>query len=175
MNWTDTLKLYSMNSDPFLTLSFFEGLTEAQRKVLRPIFVPVEFEESVVIFEQGAPAEYLHIVAQGEVVVMFKPDDGPHLPVARVCAGGVVGWSAAVGSRKYTSAAITTQYTYLLRVRGSELRSLFRQHPDIGKIMKERLASVIAERARSTHAQVMNLLDMGLSSPTEEPLEVKPV
>ena len=163
-----------MNADPFLTLEFFAGLTDAQRKVLRPAFELVEFEESIVIFEQGALAEYLHIVVEGEVLVMFKPDDGPHLPVTRVRPGGVVGWSAAVGSRRYTSAAITTLKTYLLRARGNELRMLFRQHPDIGKIMKERLANVIAERARSTHAQVMNLLDVGFSL-QEETQEAKTV
>lgn len=158
-----------MNSDPFLTLSFFAGLSETQLKALRPIFFSIEIEESVVIFEQGALAEYLYIVVEGEVLVMFKPDDGPHLPVARVRSGGVVGWSAAVGSRKYTSAAITTLDTCLLRVSGNDLRYLFRKHPDIGKIIKERLTNVIAERARSTHAHVLNLLDAGLSTQAEEP------
>ncbi len=157
--------------DPFINLSFFEGLTESQLACLRPLFIPVTIQADEVIFEQGAPADYLYIVVEGEVLVSFKPDDGPHLPVARVRPGGVVGWSAAVGSRRYTSAGITTTDARLLKVYGNELRTLFYQHPDIGKIMKERLASVIAERARSTHAQVIALLDMGFGLP-EQPEEV---
>lgn len=162
----------AMENDPFRKLSFFAGLTPAQIEILRGVFVPCDMYADTVIFEQGALAEFLYIVVIGEVLVSFKPDDGPHLPVARVAVGGVVGWSAALGSRKYTSAAITTKYTQLLRVRGSELRHIFRQYPTIGVLIKERLAEVIAQRTRVTHAHVKNLLDLGLT-PVESSKEVK--
>jgi CRP/FNR family transcriptional regulator len=161
-----------MENDPFFKLPFFAGLTPTQVEVLRGVFIPCDMYTDTVIFEQGSLAEFLYIVVKGEVLVSFKPDDGPHLPVARVGVGGVVGWSAALGSRKYTSAAITTEYTQLLRVRGSELRHIFRQHPTIGNLMKERLAEVIAQRTRVTHAQVKSLLDMGLT-PVVSSKEVK--
>jgi len=164
--------LLAMENDPFQNLSFFAGLSPAQLQVLRAVFVPCDMYVDTVLFEQGAPAEFLYIVVTGEVLVSFKPDDGPHLPVARVRMGGGVGWSAALGSRKYTSAAITTEYTQLLSVRGGDLRQIFRQYPTIGAIIKERLADVIAQRTRVTHAQVKNLLDLGLT-PVDMPKEAK--
>jgi CRP-like cAMP-binding protein len=163
----------AMNGDPFETLSFFAGFTAMQLEVLRAVFVPCDVYVDTVIFEQGAPAEFLYIVVKGEILVSFKPDDGPHITVARVQMGGVVGWSAALGSRKYTSAAISTEYTQLLRVRGSDLRHVFRQYPDIARIIKERLAGVIAQRTQVTHAQVVNLLDLGLT-PSDLSKEYKP-
>ena len=77
---------------------------------------------------------------------------------------GVVGWSAALGRRTYTSKAECATYTQLLRVRGTELRRLCEQYPDIGVIILDRLATVIAERLSTTHAQVVALLQLGLKN-----------
>lgn len=143
-------------------LPLLEGMSAAQLEVLRPYFVIVEYEEETMIFGQGEMAEYLYIVVSGEVVVNFKPDDGPHLTVARVLTGGVVGWSAALGSRTYTSGAMTCANTQMLRVRGADLRWLCETYPDIGAIILDRLAAVIAERLRNTHRQVVSMLQRAL-------------
>jgi CRP-like cAMP-binding protein len=87
--------------------------------------------------------------------------------------GGVVGWSAALGSRRYTSSAVSTAYTQLLRVRGSDLRDLCEQHPNTGIIILDRLAGVIAERLHSTHEIVVRLLEIGLRSPNNHKEEMK--
>lgn len=151
-----------MLSDAIDQLPLFEGISLAQRSLLRPIFVPCDFYPNTPIFEQGDPAEFLYIVVSGEVVVNYKPDDGPPITVARVQPCGVVGWSAALGSRAYTSRAECSVYTQMLRVRGSDLRKLCMEHPDVGTIILDRLATVIAQRLSNTHEQVLTLLEMGL-------------
>ncbi len=153
-----------MSSDVFEKLAIFEGLSSSQIALLRPLFVPCDFYADEFIFEQGDPADYLYVVVVGEVVVKFKPDDGAHIVVAHVKPGGVVGWSAALGSRSYTSGAMTTTYTQLLRVRGSDLREISRKHPDIGDIILDRLAAVIAQRLSNAHPQIVALLQIGLRS-----------
>lgn len=153
-----------MLDDVFAHLQIFDGLTQSQRSLLRQLFVPCDFYVDNVLFQQGDPAEYLYLVVVGEVVVNFKPDDGPALTVARVQPGGIVGWSAALGSRIYTSGAQCTTYTQLLRVRGSDLRRLCEQHPDTGVVILDRLAAVIAQRLSSTHEQVVNLLHIALAN-----------
>jgi CRP-like cAMP-binding protein len=81
----------------------------------------------------------------------------------------VVGWSAAIGSRFYTSKAICTTFTQLLRVRGTDLRKLCETHPETGGLILDRLATVIAERLHSTHDLVMTLLKMGMHSAIDQP------
>jgi CRP-like cAMP-binding protein len=161
----------SMSSDIeiFDNLPLFEGFSQAQRSLLRGIFVPCDHYANSVLFEQGGPAEFLYIVVQGEVVVHFKPDDGPPLTVAHVQRDGVVGWSAALGSRMYTSGAVCAEYTQLLRVRGYDLRKLCEQHPDTGMQLLDRLATVIAQRLRNTHEQVVALLELGLRNSVNTP------
>jgi CRP-like cAMP-binding protein len=151
-----------MMSDAIDQLPFFEGLSLAQRALLRQIFEPCDYYPNTLIFEQGDPADYLYLVVSGEVVVNYKPDDGPPITVARVQPGGMVGWSAALGSRIYTSRAECLVYSEMLRVRGSDLRRLCEQHGETGRIILDRLATMIAQRLRNTHDQVLALLEIGL-------------
>jgi NTE family protein len=126
------------------------------------MFYPCDYSIGDVIFEQGDLAEYLYLVVEGEVLVRFKPDDGPALTVARVRPQGVVGWSAALGSPEYTSSAVCSEDSQMLRVRGEDLRELCEKYPEAGTLVLERLAAVIAERLRNTHDYVMAMLEQGL-------------
>jgi CRP-like cAMP-binding protein len=157
-----------MDADSFPNLFLFRDLIPQQLKLLQPLFMPCEFTADSVLFEQGDPAENLFVVVNGEVVVNFKPDDGPIIIVAHVLSGSIVGWSAALGSRRYTSSAECTTYTQLLRVRGDDLRRLCLQHPDTGSVFLDRLATVIAERLHSTHDLVLSLLQLGLTTSVEK-------
>jgi CRP-like cAMP-binding protein len=158
-----------MTNDVFDKLPLFEGVNLAQRALLRQIFMPVDCYANTMLFEQGDPAEFLYLVVVGEVIVNFKPDDGPAITVARVQPGGVVGWSAALGSRSYTSRAECLVYTQMLRVRGTDLRKLCEQNPETGLLILDRLATVIAERLSSTHKQVVALLELGLRAGAHSP------
>jgi len=151
-----------MYSDLFKDLSLFKDFNTAQCNVVRPLFLPRHEPAGTVIFEQGDPAQYLYIVVEGEINIRFKPDDGPAIIVARVRREGVVGWSAALGSPAYTSAAICTTECQMLRVSSQDLRQLCEQDPETATLLLERLAAVIAERLRNTHHHIIALLEQGL-------------
>ncbi len=72
-----------MSNDVFDQLPLFEGINPAQRVLLRQIFTPVDCYANTLLFEQGDPAEFLYLVVVGEVIVNFKPDDGPAITVAQ--------------------------------------------------------------------------------------------
>ncbi len=145
-------------------LSIFEGFTPQECEQLRPLFIALDESEGRTIFEQGSPAEYLYLLVQGEVHVRFKPDDAPVITVAKVRPEGVVGWSAALGSPLYTSSAICMTDCRMLMVRGEDLRLLCENNPEVGAQFLERLATVIAQRLRSTHSHVVALLHRGLGA-----------
>jgi CRP-like cAMP-binding protein len=64
----------------------------------------------------------------------------------------------------YTSGAVATCDSLAYRIRGSNLVQIREKYPETGRILLERLASVIAERLRSTHPQVLGILTQGLDS-----------
>lgn len=140
-------------------LPLFKGMSRAQLELLQPLFVPYECYEGTVLFEQNEPAEFLYLILTGEMVIQYKPEDGPALTVARVRPGGLVGWSALIGRRFYTSAVICTADATMLRVNGADLQKLCEQELETGVLVLERLADVIAERLRNTHPQVLSLLE----------------
>jgi CRP-like cAMP-binding protein len=164
LNYYQRFKGLPMPSEAFNRLPIFQGMTAAQHDLLRPLFMLCDCNDQTVIFEQGEAAEFLYVVAEGEVVVSFKPDDGPAITVTRVLSGGVVGWSAALGSRRYTSGAYCAGNTRLLKIRGIDLRELCEQYPDTGVLLLDRLAAVIAQRLTNTHDQILALLELGLRS-----------
>jgi len=155
----------------FDQLKLFDNLTPAQNTLVRQLFVPVEECSGSTLFNQGDPASYLYIVVKGEVLIQYKPDDGPLLPIARIKPEGVVGWSAALGSPNYTSSAICSFDSQLLRISAEDLRDLCERYPETGSLVLERLAVVIAERMRNTHVHVIALLEQGLRIGSNKPAE----
>jgi CRP-like cAMP-binding protein len=159
-----------MNEDDIFQRSpFFANLSTRQLALLKPLFMPCRCKEGDLLFEQGDVADVLYLVVRGEVIVRYKPEDGPEIVVARVKPGGIVGWSAALGSRHYTSGAICSADSELLCVRGADLRRLCSQYPETGIVVLERLADVIAERLHSTRNEVVTLLRQGLIASVCEP------
>jgi len=145
-------------------IPIFKDLTGDQLDLLEPILLLSDCQVDDVIFNQGSVADYLYIIVSGEVAIIFKPDDGGPIAVARLQNGGVFGWSAAFGSETYTSGAVCMADTKLLKVGGDDLKKLRQNHPETGILILERLAAVVAERLKgsSTHDQVVALLEHGL-------------
>ena len=128
---------------------------------------PAHFSPEQIIFDQGQRTEYLYILLRGKVEVRFKPYDGPPLTVACIKPGGVFGWSTALNRETYTSSAHATEQCEAYRISGTQLQNFCAQDPGTGKILLERLASVIAERLNNTHTQILTILSQGLDSNCE--------
>jgi CRP-like cAMP-binding protein len=153
---------FTMSNVVLEDLPLFLGISPQQLDLIRPLFVPSDCHPGTVLFEQGDPAIFLYLVVSGEVAIRYKPEDGQDLTVARVRAGGLVGWSAVIGRREYTSGAICTHYSNLLRLRGCDLQILCDERPETGYLILNRLANVVAQRQGGTQHPVMALLENNL-------------
>jgi CRP-like cAMP-binding protein len=161
---TAFINIVTMFRQDYARFSIFAGLSGDQINQLSPFMVECHFCKDQVIFDQGQPAEYLFILLSGEVVIDYKPYDGPPLTVAHIKPGGVFGWSSALQRDVYTSGAIAHQESLACRLRGADLNEICSLYPDTGKLLLERLASVIARRLRSTHTQVLDILTQSMDA-----------
>ncbi len=153
-----------MNLEKYSHLAFFIGLSPDEIRLLEPYFAPQTWVAGTTIFDQGDYAEYLYLVVTGEVAIRYKPDDGPVMTVTRVQPGGIFGWSAAMNNPAYTSGAMCALDSEILRVRGTDLRMLCEKYPELGKILLNRLAGVIAERKQNQQqGQLKNMLANGMN------------
>ena len=160
-----------MTDDILSQTPLFLGFTADQLELLRPLFVPCECHKGTVLFEQDDPATYFYIVTSGEVAIHFKPEDDQDIVVAHIKPGGMIGWSAVIGRPRYTSAAICTQFTGLLRVSGAELLALGGDHQETVNLFTYRLAEVVAERMHQSNPQVLALLEQGLRNGSNQEVD----
>lgn len=140
----------------------FKDLDEKYFNLLNPLFEPYSCAAGVTVLQQGHVAEYLYLVIKGTVEVSYKPYDGVSITVTHIGNGGLFGWSAVVGSDKYTSSSIAIEELEAVRIRGSELRKLCAEHPEAGKEILERLASSVSSRWKDAHEQVKSILTQGM-------------
>jgi CRP-like cAMP-binding protein len=146
----------------YASLAIFNGLPASLVDAISPFLEEIVLREGEVIFEQGDAACCLFILLEGEVTIRYKPYDGPPLTVARIQAGEVFGWSAALGRQVYTSNAEAARASVAYRIPADSLKRLCDSSPVAGGVLLERLADSIAERLRNTNSTVLELLNKGI-------------
>jgi CRP/FNR family transcriptional regulator, cyclic AMP receptor protein len=151
-----------MNLEKYNELIIFNGLCSADLNLLEPYFTPQTWVAGTVLFTQGDPADYLYLVVKGEVVLRYKPDDGPQMIMAHIQPGGVFGWSAAMNNPSYTSGACCVLDTEVLRIRGNDLRMICEQNSTLGNILLERLATIISRRKDIQKESISSMLENGM-------------
>ena len=159
-----------MLPDDLIALPLFADLAPNARELIAPLCERVAFAAADTLFAEGDRATTVYIVEAGEVAIRFRPYDGDWLTIATVRAGGVVGWSAALGRRCYTSSAVCLAPTAALALRGDRLRALARAAPDLGSLLLGRMALSISNQQNGFHDQVGRLINeqAGLSEGKKE-------
>lgn len=120
------------------------------------------FPQGTKIFEQGETAAYLYILLKGEVIVHYKPYDGPSLIVAHIPPGGVFGWSTILGRPQYTSGASTVEDCEAYRLDRKRLLNTLEKSPETSDILLERLTASVSERLQISRDQVLEMLTNNL-------------
>ena len=131
--------------------------------LLEPLFEPFACPAGTRVLEQGKPADYLYLIVSGSAEVSYKPYDGNPITVSHVEKGGLFGWSAVVGSEKYSSSAVAVEDVEAYRIRVSALRKFCLEHPEAGVDILERLADGVSFRWRNAHEQIKSLIVQGMT------------
>lgn len=143
-------------------IPIFGNMNEEYIALLQPLFEPYSCQSGFTVIQQGDQADYLYLILNGKVEVSFKPYDGVPITVSHVGKDGLFGWSALVGSRTYTSSVTAIENLETFRIHGDELRKLCVDHPEAGKVILERLATVVSSRWKNSHEQVKSILVNGM-------------
>lgn len=141
----------------------FKDINKEYLSILYPLFVRVTCTEGTVVIRQGDAAEFLYVVEKGAVEISYKPYDGESMTITHVGVDGLFGWSALVGSSKYTSSATAIEDVDALRIRGADLRMLCLENPEAGKEILDHLANAVSIRWKDAHEQVRSILENGVN------------
>jgi len=142
----------------------FEDLSNEYVDLLKPLFEPFSCYAGAIVLQQGAPADYLYLILKGTVEISFEPYDGNLITISHVEQDGWFGWSAVVGSEKYTSSALAIKELETIRIHRNELRKLCAEQPEAGQVVLERLANNVSPRRKDAHKQVRSILEKGMKN-----------
>src|SRR5271157_1122209 len=120
-------------------IPLLQDLSDEQLELLAPLFEVFTCPANHPIFEQNEQAIYLYLLINGTVVLHYKPYDGSRMILTHLHAGGAFGWSAVVGGQIYTSGTFSETEVEAVRIRGSDLQKLCREHPLSGSLILDRL------------------------------------
>jgi CRP/FNR family transcriptional regulator, cyclic AMP receptor protein len=136
----------------------FRDMSDEYVSLVKPLFERYTCRPGTTVIQQGQPADYLYLILDGKVQVSYKPYDGTSITVAHVEKDGLFGWSAVLGKGSYTSSVTAIEELDTYRIHGDELRKLCDEHPEAGKEILERLASVVSSRWTNSQEQVKSIL-----------------
>ncbi len=94
--------------------------------------------------------DHLYFLLEGEVLINYKPYDGPPLTVARIAPGGVFGWSTALGRKCHTTAAQAGKVCKMARLNRGTMTGLSLRAPEVGEALLEKLAGAIVRQTIKT-------------------------
>lgn len=141
----------------------FAELSEEERDRIARLAVDVSFEPGDILFSEGEKPEWLYVVMQGTIAVevgLVGRKRRRQATLTLVRRGGIVGWSAGLGSEKYLASAIAREKSAVLAIGGEAIRRLLDGEPLIALQVTRKLADVARSRLVRTTEILANVLSV---------------
>ena len=135
----------------------FKGLSDDNMDKLTELCHIYAMNEGDHIFAEGTKARDVHLCRSGriDIVIWMGKPWNRNIAVHRAGRGEVFGWSALVAPYIYTASAECVESGEEIRLKGSELLTLFQQEPAIGYTMLENLSAGISLRLTQTRQRLV--------------------
>ncbi len=138
---------------------FFAGLTHADLKQIAMISAQVSYEAGEWMFYGKAEPDYLYILISGSVdlCLTFNGYEEGHLDYTTIGEGQVIGWSALVAERRFSSVRARTPVT-AIAIDGARLLAICEADKELGYTIMSRLNSVLFDRLCSVTHQLVSFV-----------------
>ena len=116
------------------------------------------FEESyskdTVLFEKDEQAKCLYILLEGSVYLVIK--NGGTITYTLKEPGNVFGWSSMLEHGTYTASGICATDLRAVKIEKDKLSKIFKNHPEVGFKVLQRLAGVISTRLSNAYRDLLS-------------------
>lgn len=135
----------------------FKGLTEDSLAKIAELCYPYAMREGDRIFAEETKARDVHLCSSGKVDILIWVGQpwNKNIAVHRAVLGEVFGWSALVAPFIYTASAECVESGEEIRLKGSELLTLFGQNPTMGYTIMENLSANVSLRLTQTRQRLV--------------------
>ncbi len=140
---------------------FFAFMTHDQLRAVAMITDEIAIDADVVLFESGQNANELYLLRDGNVELHVVVVDERGMEkrqdflVGMINPGELVGVSAMIRPYKYTTAAIVTEASHLLKINAFALRLLCEDDARLAAEWQSRISEVTLERLQAARVQLL--------------------
>jgi CRP-like cAMP-binding protein len=132
-------------------VELFRGLTDAQLDRIGKISSLEIHPRGSVIFEQGAVADKLYVIGDGQIEITVTNTQGERHPTVYLGAGQIVGEMGLVDAGKRSAAAIVVEdQTQVYCIDAQDFQQLCEQDTAIGYLMMRNIAQDLSFKLRHT-------------------------
>ena len=132
-------------------------LDPADRDSLASLAVGKTYGAGEVIFRENEEAFSVCLLLDGRVGLQMDVGTGRNLMVSTVDPGEIFAWSGLVPPHQFTATARAIEDCEVAIFKAEDLTRLFAERPQFGYTVMLRIASLIGERLRDTHLQLLGM------------------
>jgi CRP-like cAMP-binding protein len=116
-----------------------------------------DFQRDDVVFRQGDPAQYIYLIADGNISLEICAAGTGCKPILTLGPGELLGWSAVLEQTCFTARARALEPTRLVEIYVAQLLTMFNHDPQFGYELMHRTALALAKRLSATRMQLLNV------------------
>lgn len=132
-------------------------LDQADRDSLAALAIGKTYKAGNVIFKENEDAYAVCLLIDGRVGLQMDVGNGKNLMVNTVDPGELFAWSGLVPPFHFTATARAIEDCEVAIFKSEDLSRLFEENPRFGYTVMLRIASLIGQRLRDTHLQLLGM------------------
>jgi CRP-like cAMP-binding protein len=126
-------------------VEIFRGLKDEELTIAAQFCQEESVSEGVTLCEEGARADKLFILEEGEISIKFEKGTNYTIQVP----GKILGWSFLVPPNRYTASAVTIAPSRLLVIKRPDFYDLVHKETKMGLKIMDNLAQVVSSRLKA--------------------------
>lgn len=136
---------------------FFQGMKAGHIATLTEGARAAKFKAGEVLFREKEPANQFYLIESGRVVLeAHEPADGT-LPIQKLGAGEILGWSWLFPPFAWHFQARAEEPTNVIILNGAHLLVTAERDHDFGYELMKRMTQVVIHRLQATRRQLLDL------------------
>ncbi len=135
----------------------FRGLTDEQIGVIEKMVSRKTFEPGAVICKQDQKSDQLYVIEDGLAGIVLEVGPLSQRQVQTAGKYDVFAWSAMIEPYKYTATVKAVKKTAALAINSKDLIALCKSRPEIGCLVSDGIARIVAKRLREAYTQLLGV------------------
>ncbi len=136
------------------SLPCFAGVSGESLKAVAAVSEEHDFKAGQTLWKEGDAVQWLYIVRQGEIDIIYDLQGGKQCVVDTVVGGEMTGWSAVVEPYRHTATCVARQAGRALCIQAADVRKLCDKDPQLGYHLIMQVARTLSSRLQGARQQL---------------------